>query len=164
MKKQIIILLVLVSTSAMTFAATKGRNNDSDSRNSRDDRRGEMSEDRGERMEEFLEDATITTISGKLELVNGEMAKLVSGKTTYTIMAPINQLIELEIKDGMKVTLEGVERVAPMVWDESEKTFIVTKITIAGKTTEIDHDDRDGMMGFGGGMMRTGNQGKGFRN
>ena len=159
MKKQIVILLVLVSTGAMAFAGTRGRdNNNSDNRNDRDDRRGEMSENRGERMEDFLEDATITTISGTLNLENGEMATLVSGKITYTIMAPYTQLIELGVKDGMKVTLEGVERVAPMMWDESEMTFIVTKITIAGKTTEIDHTDRDGMMR--GGMMGN----KGSRN
>jgi len=163
MKKGIVVLLVLVSTSALTFAGTKGRNNDNRG-NNKDDRRGEMMEDREERFEEFLEDQTITTISGTLELENGEMPKIISGKTTYTIMAPYDQLIELGVKDGVRVTLEGVEKTARMIWDESEKNFIVTKVTIAGKTTEIDHSERGGMKGFGGGMRGGRNNGKGFEN
>jgi len=149
MKKKILVLLVLVSTAAILSADTWGRK-DSDKRNNG-----------CERMNDFLEDSTIVTVSGTLQLVNGELAKLVSGKVTYTIMAPIDQLIELEIKDGMKVTLEGVERITPMVWDGSEKIFIVTKITINGKTTEIDHNGRGfGMMG-GGFMGRP--MGNGFK-
>lgn len=157
MKKGIVILLVLVSSAAL-FAETRGHGNN----NGRNNSNNEESK-RGNRMEEFLEDATIVTVSGKLKLVNGEMAQLVSGKTTYTIMAPYEQLLELEVKDGMSVTLEGAEWNTPMVWDGTEKMLMATKITISGKTTELDHDDKSGMMGFGGfsgGMMK----GKGFRN
>lgn len=165
MKKTATILLVLVSTGAFLTAATNGRR-DNDRYND-DNRRGGMYEDREDRMEEFLEDATIVTISGKLELVNGEFAKLVSGGTTYTIMVPPQELMDLKVTNGKNVTLEGVEQYAPLMWDGKEKFFIVTKITIDGKTTTIDHDRRGGMMGYGfygRGMMGEGIQGKGFRN
>ncbi|QEN05105.1 hypothetical protein EW093_10410 [Thiospirochaeta perfilievii] len=166
MKKGIAVLLVLVSTGTMVFAGTRGRDNDTrnnyNRNNNQESNYGRMRDDRGGRMIELLDDATIVTLEGKLELVNGEPAKLVSGKTTYTIMAPWDQLIALNVKDGMKVTIEGAEWNSPMVWDQSEKMFVVTKITIDGKSTEIDHDERTGMMGFGMGQKEP--RGQGFRN
>ena len=158
MKKRMITLLVLVSAGTVLFAGNRNFGNNKNFENNRDERNF----DRGERMEEFLEDQTITTIDGTLKLVNDEPAVLVSGKTSYTIMAPYNQLIDLNVKDGMKVTVEGVEWNAPMNWDGSEKTLILTKITINGKTTTIDHGEGYGMMGFGfGGRGRGSSNGYG---
>ena len=64
----------------------------------------------------------------------------------------------------MKVILEGAEFTAPLNWDGTEKFFIVTKITIDGKTTEIEHDHQSGMFGFGHGMMGNNRMGFGFNN
>ncbi len=160
MKKGLTILVLVVGSAAMLSAFSRG--NGRDDRFDRDDRRGMMYEERGGRMEELLDDEPRVTVTGKLKLVNGELPVLTSGTTSYTLMAPYNQLIDLGVKDGQTVTLEGVEFNAPMMWDGKEKSFVVEKITIAGKTTEIDHDDFGGMMGFG--MGGRGNGGFGFQN
>jgi len=130
MKRKIIMILVFAAAvgSFMTLTA---------------DERGPgkgMNGDRPEnKMEDLLENAEVITITGKLKLVNGEMAKIVSDGVTYTIMAPWDQLVKLELKDGMTVTLEGAEIQQPMQWDEKERSLMITKITINGETTEIDH-------------------------
>lgn len=148
MKKRLII--ILITTGSIMALTADGRSNRT---NNRGADKG-MSEERSERMEGFLEDAEIITVSGKLILVNGEMATVTSGGVTYTIMAPWNQLMELELTDGMNVTFEGAEIQLPMQWDNKERSLMITKVTINGKTTEIDHTDRAGYMGFGGhGMM-----------
>ena len=77
MKKGIITLLVLLSVGSFAFAGNKGNGT-----------RGNGSNRMSERMDDFLDDATIIKIDGTLKLVNGELATLVSGKVTYTIMAP----------------------------------------------------------------------------
>lgn len=153
--RKMIVLLVVLSTSAMVFAGTRGRDHSSrEDGHSYNSQRVERGDERRRGMDEFLKDATITTVSGTLELVNGEPAKLLSGKTTYTVMAPAEQLLDLNIKDGMKVTLEGAEQIAHLNWDGSEKRFIVTKITINNKTTTIDHNSRNGMMDHRGTKQR----------
>lgn len=153
MKKGIIILIGLVSLSSIVYAGNRdnGYNRNSNDRNFNN------------HMEEVLEDATIVEIEGSLKLVNGEMPTLVYGDTTYTIKVPWNELIDLEVTNGTKVKLEGAEFNAPMNWDGSEKFLVITKITINGKTTTINHDQNNRMFGVGRGMMGD-TRGFGFRN
>lgn len=144
MKKRILALLVLVSMGSMVFAGTRDR----------DDRDSDRSGGRGER-NHFIENETTVSFEGTIKLVNGEMPTITDGKTTYTVMAPFEELVDLEIKDGLKVIVEGVERNARMVWDGSEKVLFLTKITIDGKTTTIDRDRSN--MGFAMGDRRMSN-------
>lgn len=128
MKKKIVLLLVVVG-SVMAVSA--------EGRDSKANNKKAMAE-RGTKMEQLLEDAEILTITGKLELVNGEDAKIVSKGVTYTVRAPWTELSELELKDGQTVTFKGVEKQPRMQWDDSEKDFILTAVVIGDKEITID--------------------------
>lgn len=136
MKKQIAIALV-VAGSVMAISAEGRSDNES---------RGNRSEGRGGRMGQLIDDADIITVTGKIELVNGEEAKLTSKGTTYTIRAPWQELLDLELTDGQTVTFKGVEMQPRMQWDDSEKNLIVT-VAVMGDTEvtfDMDHNGRDG--------------------
>lgn len=94
--------------------------------------------DRAGKMREYFEDDEVISVTGKLELENGEQAKITVKGETYTLMAPWHQLEELELKDGQTVTVNGYEKTARFQWDGKEKMLHVTTITIDGKVTEFD--------------------------
>ncbi len=165
MKKELVILLVMASTA--TLLSASGNNNKDDQDYGRGYHHGSMmgsSEsdraDHREYMEEFLEDAERISISGTLNLVNGEMATIESGGVIYTIMAPWDQLEDLNLTDGKTISLEGVEMASRRwMWDGSEKSIMVTKFTIDGVETEITHDGSS-FPGKGHGSGRRGGSGR----
>ncbi len=143
MSRKILLLLVLVG-SMVILTAQGHRKNDNDGRDGRDEGRHE------ERIEKILEEGDIITLKGSLILENGEMPILESKGIKYHIMAPVNQLMELKLTNGMKITVSGVQMpYPPMQWDGKESSIFVTEIEIKGKSFEIDHNDRDGFCGFG---------------
>lgn len=134
MKKKIVLLLVVVG-SVMAVSA--------EGRQTKENNNKAMTE-RGTKMEKLLKDAEILTITGKLELINGEDAKIESKGITYTIRAPWTELADLELKDGQTITLKGIEKQPRMQWDDSEKDFILTVVIIEDKEITIDLGNRRG--------------------
>ncbi len=139
MKKTAIILVLLVGSTILLSARGNEKRNDNN--------RGDNRESQKEHMEDFLEDAEIITISGKLVLVNDELPTIIDSGVTYTLMAPWFDLEDVELTNGMKITLKGAEITRRLNWDGKEKNLIVTEITVNGKTTEIDHEEGFGHMG-----------------
>lgn len=150
MKKQLVLLVVFTVMGFSLFAR--------DNRGySKDDNRGNGNQ----RMEEFLENAEKFTGSGKLVLENGQMPLVEVDGTIYTLCAPWYELRELNLKDGMDVVFEGYEMPGkPMIWDNSEKSIMLTKIIINGIETEIENPGRRGgrgnSQGRGKGRQRIG--------
>lgn len=145
MKKKIFVLSLLLSSGVMAFAGKQ--NSNINYKNITEQQPEELTYNPIKRVDHFLDKTTIVTVEGTLDLVNGDRAKLISGDTTYTIMAPWDQLTDLEVKNGMLVTFEGSERTNPINMDGSEKTLIATKLTVSGKTKEIDFSENSKMMG-----------------
>jgi hypothetical protein len=175
MKKELLVLLVIVSSAMILSAEGKQDNNDTQFYGRgpgqgmmRDfDNRDEYRADRQAERDKYLEELETISLTGPLTLVNGELPSIDSDGTKYTIMAPWYDLADLELKNGMVVTVEGYEMPGPpMQWDNSEKSIMVTKAVINGKEIEVDHDgygmmggpgrggfDGSGRAGRNGGMM-----------
>ena len=126
----LVILMLLFSTTLLMADRGKGKGNGY---------RNEMQR-KAHRNQELLEKGEKITLDGKITLVNGEMPKMKDGDVTYRLMAPVNQLMEIKLKDGMLLTVEGVEmNYPPMQWDGKEKSILVTKIIINGEEFVIEH-------------------------
>lgn len=166
MKKELLILLMIVST-AMILSA-EGQQDDADElfygRGYRggmmgnypaaDFDREEFFEQQQAARDEYLEDLEILAISGKLSLVNGELPTIESDGVQYYVMAPWVQIEDLNLEDGMDISVEGYEMPGPpMQWDNTEKSIMVTKAVINGEEIDVDHTYGEyGMMGsFGRG-------------
>jgi hypothetical protein len=109
MKKTLILLLLLTAAAGVTFAQVQGR----------DFRRA------GPR------DAETSTITGKLELINGNIA-VKNGDTVFNIIG-LGGLIGFVdgLKEGAEVSLEGWAFAAP--GRSENRGFLVSKLTINGK-------------------------------
>lgn len=171
MKKELLVLMMIVS-SAMILSAT-GKQDDEQfygrgpgagmMRNSDGLSPEEFQEQREAARDEYLEGLETATVTGALNLVNGELPFIESDGTTFHIMAPWRNVEELELENGMEVSVEGYLMPGPpLQWDDSEKSIMITKAVINGEEIIIEHPmDGFGMMGgFGG---RGGAQGKGGR-
>lgn len=102
---------------------------------------------------DYLESLETVSITGPLSLVNGELPSIEQNGSVYTIMAPWYDLADLNLKDGMTVTVEGYKMPArPLVWDDSEIVVMATKAVIDGKEIAVEHpmDGAGYMGGFGG--------------
>ncbi|MDA3811078.1 MAG: hypothetical protein PF518_12215 [Spirochaetaceae bacterium] len=169
MKKELLILLVIVS-SAMILSA-EGKQDDTDTQiygrgpgqgmmRDFDNRvldRDEFREERQAEMDEYLEGLETISLTGPLMLVNGELPSIDSDGTKFTIMAPWYDLENLELKNGMVVTVEGYEMPGPpMQWDDSVKSIMVIKAVINGKEFEVDHNAYGSGFGMMGGPGRKG--------
>jgi len=170
MKKELLVLLMIVS-SAMILSA-EGKQDDVDEQfygrgqgqgmmgggRFSDEDRADFQEQRDAAREEYLEGLETISLTGALNLVNGEMPTIESEGTVYHVMAPWQAVADLELENGMTVTVEGYEMPGPpMQWDDSEKSIMVTKAVINGEEFEIDHDAVGyGMMGGRGGPGRKG--------
>ena len=165
MKKEIMLLLVIVSSAMVLSAAGKqddvneqsfGRSavrggmmgNSPRSDVSRDD----FFEQRDAVRDEYIKDLEILTINGSLILVNGELPSIENNGVKYTLMAPLLQVQDLNLENGMNISVDGYEMPGqPLQWDSAEKSIMVTKAVINGEEIEIDHDAGTfGMMGNGG--------------
>ncbi len=155
MKRTRIILLLVAVCSAMILTA-RGNVKRDDNRGNNIDRG-----DQKERMEEFLDDAEEISVTGKLELVNGELPTIESKGTTYILMAHWEDLEELELEQGKSITVTGLDIPRRLQWDDSEKFIHVTEITINGKTTEIENDENEYGPMMGGQGMPGGTRGPG---
>lgn len=123
----------------------------------------EMRAQRQAEFEEWLADQDVVSVTGSLTLVNGELPYVETDGIKYSFMAPWRNLGDLELTDGMEVSVEGYEMPGPRLqWDESEKHVMVTKAVINGDEVEIEHPaDGSGFRGgFGGGDGRGGRGGK----
>jgi len=171
MKKELLVLLMIVS-SAMILSA-EGKQDDEQflgrgprqgmmggNRNSDADRE-ERFEQREAAREEYLADLEVITVSGSLTLVNGELPYIESEGSKITIMAPWYDLGNLELENGMDVTVEGYQMPdRPLQWDDSEKSMMVTKAVINGEEIVVEHPmDGNGMMGGRGGAGGPGRKG-----
>ena len=178
MKKELLILLMLVST-AMVMSAEGKQDDVEDLNYGRRPQGGmmrnyegnnfspeEFQEQRQEAMTEYIEGLEVVSVSGSLSLINGEMPFIENNGTKTYLMAPWQNVKDLGLENGMAISVEGYEMPGrPMQWDDSEKSVMVTKAIINGEEIEIDHfSDQNGMMGgfdgFGGFGGRGGN-GKG---
>ncbi len=172
MKKELLVLLMIVS-SALILSA-EGKQDDTDGQfygrghgmmdgyRSDGADKEEWLEQREAARNEYLEGLETISLTGALTLVNGEMPTIESEATKYYIMAPWFAASDLELTNGMVVTVEGYEMPRrPMQWDDSEKSIMVTKAVINGEEFEIDHDAAGyGMMGGYGGRCGAGGPGR----
>lgn len=126
----------------------RGYNNDREEvQQFRDDRLAE----RQKEMESWIEDQELISLEGTLNLVNGELPYIEADGVKYALAAPWYDLREVELTEGMTVSVEGYESADPgLRWNDSENTLMLTKILIDGEEIEIDHI-ADGS-GFQGGM------------
>jgi hypothetical protein len=77
------------------------------------------------------ENRETTTLTGKLELINGQIA-LKQGETTYYV-AGLQRLIGFVdgLKEGAEVTLEGIALAYP--GNGETRSLLVSKLTLNGK-------------------------------
>jgi hypothetical protein len=134
MKKTLILLLLLTAAAGVSFAQAGGPGSDS--------RRNRGSGSR---------DAETTTITGKLELINGNIA-LKNGDTVFYITG-LGRLIGFVdgLKEGAEVRLEGWVFAAP--GNPETRGFLVSKLTINGKEYDNLLPEFGPMMGQGFGPM-----------
>jgi hypothetical protein len=172
MKKELLVLMMIVS-SAMILSA-EGKQDDDEQYYGRgpgqgmmggnrynDAEREEWFEQRDAEREEYFADLELISVSGALTLVNGELPYIDSEGTKVIIMAPWYDLGDLELENGMDVTVEGYEMPGrPLQWDDSEKSIMVTKAIINGEEIVVEHPmDGNGMMGGYGGHGGHGRKG-----
>jgi hypothetical protein len=132
MKKTLILLLLLTAATGAIFAQVQGR----------DFRRA------GPR------DAETSTITGKLELVNGNIA-VKNGDTVYYIIG-LDRFIGFVdgLKEGAEVSLEGWAFAAP--GRPENRSFLVSKLTFNGKEYDNLLPEPGRMMGQAFGPMMGG--------
>ncbi len=148
MKKELVILFLLIGSVSLL---TAGGQKDGD----------EQFRGRGNRggiMQDLIENEDPVTVSGTLTLINGEMPSIESNGVKYYVMAPIQYVEDLNLENGMEITVEGFEMPYPrMQWDGSEKSIMVIKAVIDGKEIEIEHPaDGSGCMRGPAGGRRNG--------
>ncbi|MBN2659024.1 MAG: hypothetical protein JXR86_18360 [Spirochaetales bacterium] len=174
MKKELLVLLMLASS--VVFIAAEGKQDDDDVqfygrgpgmmggyRYSNEDSE-KWIEERDAARQEYLDSQEMVSVSGALSLINGELPFIESEGIKYTIMAPWAYLDDLELTDGLVVSVEGYLMPGPpMQWDNSEKGLMVTKALINGEEIEIDHPvdgyAYGGPMGGRGGFDPMGGRG-----
>lgn len=162
MKKELIVFMVIVSTAVILSASGKQdnvedqtfvqgnqgqrmMNHSADYSEDRSSTREGRREDRQADRDEYLESLELVTVSGELSLVNGELPYIDMDGVKYSFMAPWQQVQDLELVNGMDVSVEGYEMPSrPLMWDGSEKSIMVTKAVINGEEIVIDHDSRMG--------------------
>jgi hypothetical protein len=134
MKKTLILFLLLTAAAGASFAQAGGP--DSNPRQNRQF---------GPR------DAETSTITGKLELINGNIA-LKNGDTVYYIMG-LGRLVGFVdgLKEGAQVSLEGWAFAAP--GRSENQSFLVSKLTINGKEYDNLLPEPGSMMGQAFGPM-----------
>lgn len=170
MKKELLILLMIVSSAVILTAGGKQDNDDgrfygrgqgrgmTGGNRINDADRDEWFEQRQEDREKYLADLEVISVTGALTLVNGELPFIESEGSKVYIMAPWYELGDLELENGMEVTVEGYEMPArPLQWDDSEKSLMVTKAVINGEEIVVEHHmDGNAMRGGRGGSGRRG--------
>lgn len=99
----------------------------------------------------YLDTLETVSVTGSLSLVDGQLPVIEQNGSQYVIMAPWNDLAELNLKDGMTITVEGYKMPGrPLQWDDKDIYVMATKAVIDGKDYEVDHDMNGyGMMGPG---------------
>ena len=164
MKKEILVLLMVVSSAVVLSAAGNQENTDEQFYGRGAARGGMMGSDadrneffaqRQAERDEYVQDLELITVNGSLTLINGELPTIDSNGTTYSFMAPWIQVQDLELENGMAISVEGYEMPGqPLQWDSAEKSLMVTKAVVNGEEIKIDHEAGTyGMMGsrgFGG--------------
>ncbi|MBB6481668.1 hypothetical protein [Spirochaeta isovalerica] len=178
MKKEFLVLL-MIAGSVMFLSAEGKQDNDDVQYYGRgpgmmggyrysDEDAAKWIEDRDAARQEYFDSLDTVSVTGALSLVNGELPYIESEGTKYTVMAPWAYLDDLELTDGMNVSLEGYLMPGPpLQWDDAEQTLMVTKAVINGEEIEIDHPmdgsayggPMAGRGGFGGNMGGRGSRG-----
>ncbi|MBN1696877.1 MAG: hypothetical protein JW881_05135 [Spirochaetales bacterium] len=124
-KKLFLITILLVSTG---FIFANGQN--------------ESNNPRRERWENLIESKEKITVTGALVIKNRIMPELNTGTAVYLLAVPRFAVLQLEIKDGEQVTVEGVLLKAngecPMnTLEEGEEIFVVTRAIVKGKEYDL---------------------------
>lgn len=176
MKKELLVLLMVVSSALIlsaegqqdedTQAYGRGQGMSRDNRNSGGrfsdaDRDGRFEERQEERVE-YLESLKVISLTGNLVLNNGELPYMESEGSKVSFMAPWRDLGDLELVNGMNLTVEGYQMpMRNLQWDDSEITVMVTKAVIDGKDIVVEHpmDGESRMMGGFGGRRGSGSRG-----
>jgi hypothetical protein len=114
MKKMLILFLLLTAAAGVSFAQTRGPDS-----NLRQDRRSGP------------QNAETSTITGKLELINGNIA-LKNDAAVYYLVG-LGRLVGFVdgLREGAEVSLEGWAFAAP--GRSENQSFFVSKLTINGK-------------------------------
>lgn len=104
---------------------------------------------------EQYQNLQLITLTGTLELINGQPPYLIADKSRFYIMAPYQLLNNIDVKDGETVTVSGYEMPSGMwQWNNNERGIRIIQATIKGETIDIPYyDGRMSMMG-GRRMMR----------
>lgn len=171
MKKTALVLLLVAGTAAALSASGKqdedaqfygrGPGMMGGSRFSEEEY-AEWREQREAERAEYLETLETISITGTLTLVNGELPVVENDGTAYTIMAPWHGLGDLQLENGMTVSVEGYKMPArALQWDDSEVVLMATKAVVNGEEIVIEHPmDGEGFRGgFGGPMGGRGSRG-----
>jgi len=172
MKKELLVLTVVFAAAAALSANGKqdeeiqsfgrgngmgrGFNYDADTVGQfRADRQAE----RQAEIESWMDDQETVTVSGTLHLAEGEFPYIEQDGVKIALSAPRQDLEEIEVTDGMTLTVEGFEAPGPgLRWEEMDKVLMVTKAIVNGEEITIEHN-ADGS-GFRGGVeMAYGRQG-----
>ena len=170
MKKNLVLVLGVVVGSMMVLSANSNNESSVDNnfrRGGQGQRFDEEARDaRVKEMKEYLDSAEKLTVTGELLLVNGQMPVIESEGVKYSVIAPVDQLMDLKVTNGMTITVLGVKGYyPPLQWDGKEQSIIVTAVTIDGKSIEIKHDENNMMgprgMGRNGMMDRQDDFGRG---
>jgi hypothetical protein len=87
------------------------------------------------------------TVTGKIQLTDGEFPRINSGGKTYELHYPYYEGVEFTIEDGDRITVKGFETMGPP-WREDEDIIPlrVTSAAIDGKEYVLPDRER-GMMG-----------------
>jgi hypothetical protein len=106
------------------------------------------------------------SVSGPVHFEDRHHPEIESGGVEYELLVPRSALLNIDIKEGQTVTVEGykTEGMCCEERGENEVHLWVTKANIDGKEYDLGEDlrGRPGWRGHGG-MMRGG-RGPGFRN
>ncbi|MBN2658612.1 MAG: hypothetical protein JXR86_16265 [Spirochaetales bacterium] len=172
MKKELLVLTVAIGMAAALSAngqqdenseffgrgngMGRGYNYDADAVQQFQD---ERQADRQAEIDAWIEDQELVTVKGTLHLVNGELPYIEENGEKYVISAPLADLENIDLTDGMTVTVEGYEAPGPgLRWDDSETVLMLTKAVVNGEEIVIDHV-ADGSGYRGGVEMAYGMQG-----
>jgi hypothetical protein len=103
----------------------------------------------------------VSTIEGKLSLVQGHPAVVVKDKTYFVQIPQMLYGFVDGLKEGATVKLEGYEMTVP--YAPTSLFFDVTKLTLGTKSYDLTESFGYGMMGGRGGSMGGSMNGRGGR-
>jgi len=110
-------------------------------------------------IEAWMNEQETVTVTGTLHLAEEEFPYIEQDGVKIALSAPAQNLEEINVTDGMTLTVEGFEAPGPSLrWVEVDKVLMVTKAMVNGEEIIIEHN-ADGSGFRGGERMADGRQG-----